>query len=279
MERKITAPANQPLSFYIDDAEIVVEVGTSDEFEVYLSTEFFVGSESVKAIEAATLSNTGGVHRINVPDRASTGGGKTVVKFGRGGGVSVYGGTASVEIRNNRVFVGGREVKPGNCSHTPNDEIQVTMRVPANTDLEIRTESGSVSHVGETLASLKFSAISGDVSALRVGQFVAQTQSGTVRVSSAHRVSAQTQSGNIRVAQGAQVNARTMSGNIRVSELGGDCVAQSMSGDIEVTALVAGTVSAESMSGDVEVRDPNHLYGHSLTVLASSMSGKVYAPR
>ena len=152
-------------------------------------------------------------------------------------------------------------------------EIDLTVRVPLDTAVVVRSSSGDVRAEGvDGHVDLRTS--DGDVTVLRAGASVdAESSSGEVTVEDAGghvvatssdgdvtvrnadgRVTATSASGRVVVAgAGGDVSASSLDGDVQARRVGGSAVATSSAGTVEVSG-VTDDVEASSNDGDVVVR-------------------------
>lgn len=132
-------------------------------------------------------------------------------------------------------------------------EVEVVVRCPEGTDLDLTTHSADLDARG-TLGDVGVRSASGDVSVLDTGALSFTTASGDLRAGSvAETLSVKSASGDIDVqAVGGAATASTVSGDLRIGRAGGTAAVSTVSGDIEVE-LADGGIRANAVSGDVSV--------------------------
>lgn len=123
-----------------------------------------------------------------------------------------------------------------------------------------------------TGSSARLSSGSGDIETLgRLGEVVASSGSGEIRLGDNSMARARTGSGNIAVAASAgSVDAKTGSGHIIVGKVGADAVLNTGSGHAEL-ALAAGSAQLSTGSGNIDIDQA----GDSLEAFAASGHVKV----
>jgi DUF4097 and DUF4098 domain-containing protein YvlB len=133
--------------------------------------------------------------------------------------------------------------------------LDLTIKAPAGSDLEVRAASADVACVGR-LGDVDLRTASGDITLA--------TATGTVAANSA--------SGDISISEaGADVAVRSTSGDVRIGRARGSVIGGTVSGDFSVGAC-GGSLTANTVSGDVEARD---LSGGRVEL--TTVSGDVYA--
>ncbi|WP_028851037.1 DUF4097 family beta strand repeat-containing protein [Thermocrispum municipale] len=151
-------------------------------------------------------------------------------------------GTASAAVEQTRVELAGNRLvvqapKTLPMRHQP---LAVTVRAPADSELDIRTSSASVVVTG-TASTATVTTSSGDVTLERVtGTANIRTASGAVTVTSLSATS----------------SIVTGSGDVRLSEFNdadGKLNLRSGSGDLAVSGATAGSLTAKTGSGDVRL--------------------------
>ena len=117
-----------------------------------------------------------------------------------------------------------------------NDDVNVRVRVPVDSDVRVLTASGDL-------------VIDGEVAVVDV-----KTASGDVRVESMTSGRVVSASGDVTVGVvGGDASLNTVSGDVEIGTLDGDVNLRSVSGDIDVACAVGGEVAVRTVSGDVEV--------------------------
>lgn len=133
-------------------------------------------------------------------------------------------------------------------------EIDLTVRVPRDTDVVVRSSSGTVRAEGVD-GHLDLRTSDGDVSVLRAGGSVdAESSSGRVQVvDAAGHVVALSGDGDVTVRNaGGHVAATSSSGRVAVAGVDGDVSAVSGDGDVEARTI-GGSAVATTSSGDISV--------------------------
>ncbi len=122
-------------------------------------------------------------------------------------------------------------------------------------NLSVTTASGDV-HVAEALASLQVRTASGDIDVERAkGELSLEAQSGDISVRAAEgdaRLRGSSSEVQVWTAAG-NLDVRTSSGDVMVHELLAGGSIATHSGDAELLSVLSGKVTVETMSGDVEV--------------------------
>ncbi|GGL03936.1 DUF4097 family beta strand repeat-containing protein [Mangrovihabitans endophyticus] len=131
----------------------------------------------------------------------------------------------------------------------------ITVRVPAESALSVKTVSADVRSVGR-YAQVKVDVASGKVYVEDViGDADLRAASGTLtanQVGGSLRI--RTGSGDVRVGDvTGDVNAGTASGSVAIRSLGGSAKASTASGNVTIEAVRQGTVRASTASGNVRV--------------------------
>ncbi|MDT4987752.1 MAG: hypothetical protein QOI74_1846 [Micromonosporaceae bacterium] len=133
--------------------------------------------------------------------------------------------------------------------------VRVTIRVPADGDLNVTVASANVRAAGR-YRNAKITSSSGNMSVDHIGGDASvTTASGGVRVDRVDgNLRVNSASGKLSVgAVGGQVSARTASGDVTIDRVGGSLDGMTASGDIRVGAAVTGMMRVRSASGDVSV--------------------------
>ena len=151
-------------------------------------------------------------------------------------------------------------------------ELEVVVRCPEGTDLELTTHSADLDARG-TLGDVGSRSASGDVSVLDTQDLSFTTASGDlVAASVAGALSVKSASGDIDVRHVAGIaTASTVSGDLRIGHAGGAATVSTVSGDIQLE-LAAAAVRANAVSGDVAVA---MVPGLALWIDVQSVSGDV----
>jgi DUF4097 and DUF4098 domain-containing protein YvlB len=151
-------------------------------------------------------------------------------------------------------------------------ELEVVVRCPEGTDLDLTTHSADLDARG-TLGDVGIRSASGDVSVLDTQSLSFTTASGDLQASSvAGALSVKSASGDIDVRHVAGVaTASTVSGDLRIGHAGGAATVSTVSGDIQLE-LAAAAVRANAVSGDVAVA---MVPGLALWIDVQSVSGDV----
>lgn len=160
--------------------------------------------------------------------------------------------------------------------------ITVTAYLPEQSALVSCTRSASLDADG-TYEGVKATSASGAVTVENARYLIANTASGRIRAEVAEHVQANSKSGGIRIGHTADVSARTKSGAITVGDYAaygtdGTAYLEAASGDISLTASGPGEVTARSRTGSVDIDAGPHLNPSTLTVRASSRTGRVHVP-
>jgi DUF4097 and DUF4098 domain-containing protein YvlB len=154
------------------------------------------------------------------------------------------------------------------------DSFEVTVRTPANADLEVNVASVDVDvqvATGTLLARLA----SGGIRAGEIeGDATVQTASGDVELGEVGgSCSVNTASGDVRLGQaGGRVAVQTASGVARLGTMLAALSASTQSGDFEVEHYEGGDLECNSTSGDVRIGLPS---GRTLDVDLNTLSGDI----
>lgn len=154
------------------------------------------------------------------------------------------------------------------------DSFDVTVRVPAGVDLEVKAASADVG-VEVDLGSLSASLASGDLKARKVGGNAAvESASGAVDLGEVEgHLAVSTASGDVRLGEvrgHAAVN--TASGEARLGSVLGALAVSTQSGDFEVEHYAGDDLECSSTSGDVRIGLPP---GRDLDVDLNTVSGDI----
>ncbi|MFC4910921.1 DUF4097 family beta strand repeat-containing protein [Actinomadura gamaensis] len=190
-----------------------------------------------------------------------------------GGVVNVGGGTVTIS----GMTIAGDTVVGGAVG-----AVTVTALLPEGSGLVTHTRSADVDAKG-TFEGVKATSASGSVDVARVRYLIVNTASGSVRADVAEHVAVHTKSGSVRVGHTVDVSVSTKSGTITVGDYasygtGGTAHLEAASGAIALTASGPGHVTARSGSGRVDIDAGPHLDPATLTVRASSRTGRVRTP-
>jgi hypothetical protein len=162
-----------------------------------------------------------------------------------------------VELLGDRLVVGPQRKTFTRVFGRFDGSLQVRVRVPHHTRVEIVTASGDATLDG-TFAELE-----------------TKSASGGIRVTGEldGNASAQTVSGDVRLPRvTGDLTVRTVSGDVAAESVNGSVSVNSVSGDVHVDSLREGKVTVQSVSGDVELGIAR---GTSVDVDAGSASGKL----
>lgn len=133
--------------------------------------------------------------------------------------------------------------------------LDLTIKVPAGSDLRANTASADVSCVGR-LGEVSLHTASGDVTVAEAGGRVAvDTASGDVSIGEAGgEVVLKSASGDVQVGgAGGDARVSTVSGDIAIAGCGGVLTGHAISGDIDIRDLAAGSADLSAVSGDIHV--------------------------
>lgn len=125
-------------------------------------------------------------------------------------------------------------------SHGGDGRGEMRVRVPRETDLQLRSTQGEIRVAGVT------------------GNVEAQTLNGAIHVEGAARsVRARTMNGSV-VVSGArgEVDLYSASGGVRLTDIEGDATVKALSGGVTLRRVRASRVSASTLSGDVLFTGP-----------------------
>lgn len=154
------------------------------------------------------------------------------------------------------------------------DSFDLTVRMPAGCELEVRAASTDVRAEVE-LGSLRVDVASGDVVAGQVeGDATIQSASGDVEIGGVSGdLAVNTASGDVRVGEVRGRGAlNSASGDVRVGEALAALAVSSQSGDLEVGRYGGGDLECGSTSGDVRIGLPP---GRDLDVDIDTISGEI----
>ncbi|HET7460975.1 MAG TPA: DUF4097 family beta strand repeat-containing protein, partial [Longimicrobium sp.] len=157
-------------------------------------------------------------------------------------------------------------------THSSNRDVQLDVRVPVRSDVEVNLVSASA--VAEGLeGGVEVHTVSGNVRVAnnRSREISAGTRSGTVEViADADRVEANSVSGSVTVSGTVRdrVEAHSVSGTVRVTAAAGEVEAGSVSGSVEVASM-RGRAEVSSVSGDLRVT------GRGLSGSFQTVSGEI----
>ncbi|WP_084338505.1 DUF4097 family beta strand repeat-containing protein [Actinomadura oligospora] len=160
--------------------------------------------------------------------------------------------------------------------------VTVTAYLPEQSALVSCTRSADLDAAG-TYEGVKATSTSGGVTVENARYLITNTASGRIRAEVAEHAQVNSRSGGIRIGHTADVSARTKSGAITVGDYaaygtGGTAYLEAASGDISLTASGPGEVTARSATGSVGIDAGPHLNPATLTVRASSRTGRVHIP-
>ncbi|HKH11859.1 MAG TPA: DUF4097 family beta strand repeat-containing protein [Rubrobacter sp.] len=154
------------------------------------------------------------------------------------------------------------------------DSFDLTVRMPAGGELEVRAASADVRAEVE-LGSLKVDVASGEVVAGGVaGEATVRSASGDVELGDvAGDLAVNTASGDVRVRQiGGRAMLNSASGDVRVGEALGVLAVSSQSGDVKVGRYAGEDLECGSTSGNVRIGLPP---GLNLDVDVNTVSGEI----
>jgi DUF4097 and DUF4098 domain-containing protein YvlB len=182
------------------------------------------------------------------------------------------GGGERVEVEDEEGSVVVRVVYPRGHGNSNGREVQLDVRVPVRSDVEVNLVSANA--VAEGLeGGLEVHTVSGNVRIAnnRSREISAGTKSGTVEViADADRVEANSVSGSVTVGGTVRdrVEAHSVSGTVRVTAAAGEVEAGSVSGSVEVASM-RGRAEVNSVSGDLRVT------GRGLSGSFQTVSGEI----
>lgn len=244
---------------------------------------------AAEAVRTAVLhqSATGLYASVVGKSGASSGATTTVVTGGRGGTTVIqHAGTVHGELIGmnfNGGIVGGNLVagdtivNGGRISVAVDAPIEIVATVPPGSSVIGHTQSADIEAVG-TFATVGAFTQSGAVRVDTATKVTASTQSGAVRVAKADEINAKTMSGGIYLNITDLVDANTMSGAITIRDFAGTARLKTMSGAIQVHATSGGDLSANTMSGDIDVTATETALANHLDIRPRSMTGQVRIP-
>lgn len=132
----------------------------------------------------------------------------------------------------------------------------LVVHVPAGSHLVIGSQSGSVETVGE-LGAVSITSASGRVVVDRAASVDVRAESGRVVVGSVAEVCrVRVRSGRVVVGSCGLADVSTESGRIDLRGVGGDVVAHSVSGRVQVVLTGPHQVEAETVSGRIVISVP-----------------------
>jgi hypothetical protein len=202
---------------------------------------------TAEGIDDLGATETGGTVRIRPATQTAAVTDGNVIRCGRGANVVQVGGSSIVVTGSGGIVIGGNSYGGIQVNRSGGGVTSsVTIGSCQNAEIVARVPAGSsVITDGSNVDLETFGAIAS--------------------------VRAATKSGDIEIGHATRVDAKSMSGDVKVSNLGGECRAESMSGDIDIHAVTSCQIKASTMSGNVAVtREP----GVELDVDAKSMSGR-----
>lgn len=168
----------------------------------------------------------------------------------------------------------------------------MTVRCPVGTDINMGTQSGTVTAEGE-VGTLSVTTISGTIDVEAAEQADLRTMSGQITLG---RCSLRCRMGSVsgRVSAGAIARgaAQSISGAITINDVAGDFKARSVNGTIDVRTRGVGRVAMKTVSGKIRITLPpgtapeTHFKtrgrvesllpaGHDCIIEAGSMSGSI----
>lgn len=132
--------------------------------------------------------------------------------------------------------------------------IHCRVRCPGASSVQARTKSADL-FVRGTLGGLNVATASGEVEVEDVtGGVTVKSASGDLQARSVGSLNVQTASGDVRVeAVRGPVTVNTASGDVQIQEADDAVNVNTVSGDQELGAVMAGHVSSQSVSGDVSI--------------------------
>jgi len=154
------------------------------------------------------------------------------------------------------------------------DSFDVSVRVPAGVDLEVRAASANV-RAEVDLGSLGASLASGGLKAQKIGGNAAvETASGDVELGEVGgQLAVSTASGDVWLGEGrANTAVNTASGEARLGSVLGALAVSTQSGDLEVEHYAGDDLECNSTSGEVRVGLPP---GRALEVDLNTISGDI----
>jgi DUF4097 and DUF4098 domain-containing protein YvlB len=154
------------------------------------------------------------------------------------------------------------------------DSFDVTVRVPAGAELEVRAASADVG-VEVDLGSLEAGLASGDLRAQRIeGNAAVESASGDVELGEVGgHLAVSTASGDLRLGETrGHAALNTASGEVRLGSVLGHLEVSTQSGDLEVERYAGDDLECSSTSGDVRIGLPP---GRALDVDLNTISGEI----
>ncbi|HEY6075601.1 MAG TPA: DUF4097 family beta strand repeat-containing protein [Gaiella sp.] len=151
-------------------------------------------------------------------------------------------------------------------------ELEVVVRCPAGSDLELTTHSADLEALG-ALGDVGIRSASGDVNVLDTAKLALTTASGDLSAGAvAGTLTVKSASGDVDVqAVSGKANVGTVSGDLQLGRAGEAATLSTVSGDIDL-GLAEASVHANSVSGDVAVAMRP---GLSLWLDVQSVSGEI----
>ncbi|MFF3720555.1 DUF4097 family beta strand repeat-containing protein [Streptomyces prasinus] len=219
--------------------------------------------------------------------------GTTVITGGRGGmtviqsagtvhgemtGMTFNGGVIGGNFVGGDVYVNGVKVTGGDTTVIKGAApIAITAVVPPGSKVIGHSQAADIETIG-SFAVVSGHTQSGSVRVDDAEKVTASTQSGSVRVNKAADISAKTMSGGVYLNLTDVVDAHTMSGAIDIRDFGGTARLKTMSGAISVHATAGGDIDANTMSGAIDVTATQAALDEHLDVRPRSMSGRINVP-
>ncbi|MGW2110695.1 DUF4097 family beta strand repeat-containing protein [Streptomyces sp. NPDC001948] len=245
------------------------------------------------AVRDATLRQSATGLNATVHGQGGTGGGTTIITGGGRGmtviqsagtvngrmtGMTINGGIFDGNFVGGDVYVNGVKVSgSGTAVIQGSAPIEITAIVPLGSKVIAHAQSADIEARG-SFALVSATTQSGSLRVDDAEKVTVSTQSGSVSVNKAADISAKTQSGGVYLNITDVVDAHTMSGSIDIRDFAGTARLKTMSGSIRVHATAGGDIDAKTMSGSIDVTATQAALDEHLDVRPRSMSGRINVP-
>jgi len=156
-------------------------------------------------------------------------------------------------------------------------DIDVTVYLPDNHPIEIRTASGDISTSDDFTTNVKLHAVSGDIVAKSInGNLTIGSVSGDLRAKDiTGNVFLNSVSGDTSIQSvGGKLDSKTVSGDVKIGNVSSEISHSGVSGDFKVSLTEAneGPVYGETVSGDITIHCTNK---KGLQLNADTVSGDI----
>ncbi|GAA4924516.1 DUF4097 and DUF4098 domain-containing protein YvlB [Stackebrandtia albiflava] len=161
-----------------------------------------------------------------------------------------------VEFRDGRLTVQAPEGMAGMVfSFGRSGAIDIVVRIPVQSSVNVKTASASVHMRGELDAAQATTASGGITVADTVREATANTASGDIHIARCTETAkGNTVSGDLQIDYaGGDVNLKSVSGDVRLGTAGGSVGGGSVSGDITINSIRGGVCQLKSVSGSITV--------------------------